>query len=376
LKEKLILIFSGLKRLVVSYMNEWRASIVHWTKPLSSSLPLGTLADLGRSKSELIAENAFLRQQLIMLKRQVKRPVYTKADRILLILLARVVRAWRQALVIVQPETLLRWHREAFRFYWKHKSKTHSHKPKVAAETIALIKEMATKNRLWGAERIRGELLKLGIHVCKRTIQKYMRQVRTPQPRGQKWSTFLRNHAAQIWACDFLQVKDLFFRTLFAFVIIELKSRRVIHAGVTRSPSDPWVAQQLREATPYGQAPKYLIRDNDSKFGPCFARVAATSAIETLKIPYHAPRANAVCERFLRSVRQECLDHLFIFHEKQLQRVLNAYVAYFNRARPHQGIQQRIPESYGLPGSSPNKGTRVIAVPILAGLHHDYQLVA
>jgi putative transposase len=376
LKEKLILIFSGLKRLVVSYMNEWRASIVHWTKPLSSSLPLGTIADLGRSKSELIAENAFLRQQLIMLKRQVKRPVYTKADRILLILLARVVRAWRQALVIVQPETLLRWHREAFRFYWKHKSKTHSHKPKVAAETIALIKEMATKNRLWGAERIRGELLKLGIHVCKRTIQKYMRQVRTPQPRGQKWSTFLRNHAAQIWACDFLQVKDLFFRTLFAFVIIELKSRRVIHAGVTRYPSDPWVAQQLREATPYGQAPKYLIRDNDSKFGPCFARVAATSAIETLKIPYHAPRANAVCERFLRSVRQECLDHLFIFHEKQLQRVLNAYVAYFNRARPHQGIQQRIPEAYGLPGSSPNKRTRVIAVPILAGLHHDYQLVA
>ncbi len=370
------MIFSGLKRLVVSYMNEWRASIVHWTKPLSSSLPLGTIADLGRSKSELIAENAFLRQQLIMLKRQVKRPVYTKADRILLILLARVVRAWRQALVIVQPETLLRWHREAFRFYWKHKSKTHSHKPKVAAETIALIKEMATKNRLWGAERIRGELLKLGIHVCKRTIQKYMRQVRTPQPRGQKWSTFLRNHAAQIWACDFLQVKDLFFRTLFAFVIIELKSRRVIHAGVTRYPSDPWVAQQLREATPYGQAPKYLIRDNDSKFGPCFARVAATSAIETLKIPYHAPRANAVCERFLRSVRQECLDHLFIFHEKQLQRVLNAYVAYFNRARPHQGIQQRIPESYGLPGSSPNKRTRVIAVPILAGLHHDYQLVA
>ena len=133
-----------------------------------------------------------------------------------------------------------------------------------------------------------------------------MRQVRTPQPRGQKWSTFLRNHAAQIWACDFLQVKDLFFRTLFAFVIIELKSRRVIHAGVTRSPTDPWVAQQLREATPYGQAPKYLIRDNDSKFGPCFARVAATSAIETLKIPYHAPRANAVCERFVRSVRQEC----------------------------------------------------------------------
>ncbi len=165
---------------------------------------------------------------------------------------------------------------------------------------------MATKNRLWGAERIRGELLKLGMHVCKRTIQKYLRQVRAPQPKGQRWATFLRHHAAQIWACDFLQVTDLFFRPLFAFVIIELKSRCVIHVGVTRSPTDPWVAQQLREATPYGQAPKYLIRDNDSKYGPCFARVAATSAIEILKTPYHTPRANAVCERFVRSVRQEC----------------------------------------------------------------------
>jgi putative transposase len=176
---------------------------------------------------------------------------------------------------------------------------------------------MATKNRLWGAERIRGELLKLSIHVCKRTIQKYMRNVRTHQPRGQNWATFLRNHAAQIWACDFLQVSDLFFRPLFAFFLIELKSRKVIHVGVTRSPTDPWVAQQLREATPYGQAPKYLIRDNDSKFGSCFARVATTSAIEMLKIPYHAPRANAICERFMRSVRQECLDHLLILHEKQ-----------------------------------------------------------
>jgi putative transposase len=161
------------------------------------------------------------------------------------------------------------------------------------------------------------------MHVCKRTIQKYMRQVRTPQPRGQKWATFLRNHAAQIWACDFLQVTDLFFRPLFAFVIIELSSSRVIHAGVTRSPTDPWWRVPLREATPFGQAPKYLIRDNDNKFGPCFARVAATSAIEILKTPYHAKRPNAVCERFLRSVRQECLDHLLIFHEKQLQRVRN-----------------------------------------------------
>ena len=145
---------------------------------------------------------------------------------------------------------------------------------------------------------------------------------------------------------------------------------------MTRSPTDAWVAQQLREATPYGQAPKYLIRDNDGKFGSCFARVATTSAIEILKTPYHAPRANAICERYLRSVRQECLDHLFIFGEKQLQRVLKAYVVYFNQARPHQGIQQQIPVSSGSSATTAHEGTKVIAVPILAGLHHDYQKVA
>ncbi len=198
------LIHFCLKRLVGASVSVLRTRCVHWTKPLTSSLPLGTLADLARSKAELMAENALLRQQLIILKRQVKRPACTKRDRILLVLLARAVRAWKQTLFIIQPETLLRWHRELFRLYWKRRSKASSHKPKVAAETIAMIREMAKANRLWGAERIRGELLKLGVHVCKRTIQKYMRNVRTPQPRGQKWRTFLHNHAAQIWACDFL----------------------------------------------------------------------------------------------------------------------------------------------------------------------------
>jgi hypothetical protein len=341
-----------------------------------TSLPLATLTDLGRSKSELIAESVLLRQQLIILRRQVKRPACTKTDRILLVLLARLIRIWQQALVIVQPDTLLRWHRELFRLYWKRKSKTHTHQPKVAAETIVLIRQMARDNRLWGAERIRGELLKLGLRVCKRTIQKYMRTVRTQQPRGQKWSTFLHTHAAQIWACDFLQVSDLFFRPLFAFFLIELKSRKVIHVGVTHSPTDSWVAQQLREATPYGQAPKYLLRDNDGKYGSCFARVATTSAIEMLKTPVHAPRANATCERYLRSVRQECLDHLVIFGEKQLQRVLNDYVAYFNQARPHQGIAQQIPEASRPAHSSHHANDRVIAVARVGGLHHDYQWAA
>jgi putative transposase len=370
------LVLPHLNRLIRSCFDMLHSRFAYWTKPLSTSLPLGTLTDLGKSKSELMAENALLRQQLIILRRQVKRPACTKADRTLLVLLAKLVRTWKQALFIVQPETLLRWHRELFRLFWKCRAKAASRTPKVAAETVTLIREMAVKNRLWGAERIRGELLKLDIHVCKRTIQKYMRRARTPQPRGQRWATFLRTHAADIWACDFLEVTDLFFRSLFAFVIIELKTRRVIHVGVTRSPTDPWVGQQLREATPYGQAPKYLICDNDSKFGPCFARVATTSAIEILNTPYHAPRANAICERFLRSVRRECLDHLLIFHEKQLQRALHAYVEYFNRARPHQGIQQRIPEAGPPAVPLERKHEPIISVPVLGGLHHDYRRAA
>ena len=232
---------------------------------------------------------------------------------------------------------------------------------------------MAANNRLWGAERIRGELLKLNIQISKRTIQKYMKQVRPKHTHGQTWKTFLRNHAAEIWACDFLQVTDLFFRPLFAFFIIELKSRKVIHMNVTRTPTDIWVAQQLREATPYGQTPKYLIRDNDKKFGSNFAQVAATSNIKVLRTPYRTPRANAVCERFLGSVRRECLDHFLVFREKQLSRILQAYIVYFNQARPHQGLGQRLPDPLG---PAPLPLNQVIATPVLGGLHHYYRKTA
>ncbi len=200
-----------------------------------------------------------------------------------------------------------------------------------------------------------------------------MRQVRPARPRGQNWKTFLDTHAEQIWACDFLPVSDLLFRSLYAFFIIELHSRKVIHVGVTRCPTDAWTAQQLREATAYGKGPKYLIRDHDGKFGVGFTRVAKTSHIEILTIPFHALRANAMCERFLGSVRRECLDHLFILHEKQLHRVLNAYVLYFNRARPHQGIRQQIPEPIAGPVPPGHTGDKILSFPVLGGLHHDYR---
>jgi len=365
-----------IKQRVCLSFHSLQKRFLYWVKLPTTSLVLGTLLDLTRGKSELLAENALLRHQLTILRRQIKRPVYRKSDRLLLVLLASMVRTWKQALFLVQPETLLGFHRELFRLVWKHKSTAHARKPRLSPETISLIKEMAANNRLWGAERIRGELLKLDIRVSKRTIQKYMKQIRPTRARGQSWKTFLRNHAAEIWACDFLPVTDLFFRPLFAFFIIELKSRKIIHVNVTRSPTDPWVAQQLREATPYGQTPKYLIRDNDRKFGQHFARVAATSGIKVLRTPYRTPRANAVCERFLGSVRRECLDHFLVLHEKQLHRLLKTYVRYYNQARPHQGIGQRIPDPQALSAPPPNQPNQVMSIPVLGGWHHTYQRAA
>jgi transposase InsO family protein len=181
---------------------------------------------------------------------------------------------------------------------------------------------MARENRTWGAERIRGELLKLGIQVAKRTIQKYMHAARPPRAPSQTWRTFLRNHAHEMWACDFLPVVDVFFRQTFLFFLIELSSRCVVHFGVTGAPTSEWVAQQLREATPHGTAPRFLIRDNDGKYGTIFDRVAEGSGIEIVRTPYRAPRANAICERFVGSVRRECLDHLLIFSDRPLHRVI------------------------------------------------------
>ncbi|HEY8599603.1 MAG TPA: integrase core domain-containing protein, partial [Thermomicrobiales bacterium] len=213
-----------------------------------------------------------------------------------------------------------------------------------------------------------------GIRAAKRTIQSYLRGRGPRRPRGQTWTAFLRNHAPDIWACDFLQVTDLCFRPLHAFFVIALGSRRIVHVGVTRHPTDAWVAQQLREATPFGQRPRFLIRDHDAKFGPRFDRLAAGSGIRVLRTPIRAPRANATCERFLGSVRRECLDHVLVLGERHLRRVLREYVAFYNRERPHQGLGQATPERS--PGGMRNLAAPVRAVPVLGGLHHAYQRAA
>jgi transposase InsO family protein len=205
-----------------------------------------------------------------------------------------------------------------------------------------------------------------------------MRGARPPRPGGQTWATFVRTHGRQIWACDFLQLTDLLFRPVFAFFVVELGFRRVVHLGVTRSPTDAWVAQQLREATPDGVGPRFLVHDHDAKYGPAFARLVAASAIEVIRTPVRAPRANAICERFFGSVRRECVDHTLVLGERHLRRVLAEYVAYFNGSRPHQGIGQRTPlRANAIASPRRSRVTDgVIGHLVLGGLHHEYRLAA
>jgi len=238
-----------------------------------------------------------------------------------------------------------------------------------------LIQAMAKGDVLWGAERIRGELLKLGIRVSKRTIQKYVRHLRPSSKRGQTWSAFINNHSRDVSACDFLQLYDVLFRPIFAFFFVIHGTREVVHFNVTRCPTAPWAAQQFREATPYCHSPTFLIRDNDDKFGKRFAAVAKGTGIKIVKIPPRSPNLNPIRERFLGSVRGECLNHVVILSERQLRCILKEYVEiYFNRARPHQGLGQAVPVAESR--SVRNAGGKIVAFPILGGLHHDYRCAA
>jgi putative transposase len=314
------------------------------------------VVDAFRPRWALLTEIALLRHQLAVLQRSVARPRVARFDRIVLVALAAVTPTWRNVLRIVQPETLLRWHRAGFKALWRWRSRTRP-AARVAAETAALIRSMASENGVWGAERTRGELLKLGIKVSKRTIQKYLRAARPARPRAQRWSTFVRNHAQEIWACDFVQAYDVFFRSIFAFVFVELATRKVVLAATTRIPSQAWVTQQLRNATPSGAAPRFLIRDRDDKFGIAFDALARATGIRIVRTAVRAPNMNAVCERFLGSLRRECLDHIVVLDEWHFQRVVAAYVRYYNAARLSPGHPSKDPGPCGAPCQGEHRRT-------------------
>jgi transposase InsO family protein len=342
------------------------------TPPRQAGEIAAIAVDAMRSRRELVLENAVLRHQVNVLRRRSKRPKLHLIDRLKLLVGARWLPSWRQAIVLVQPETVLRWHRAGFRRFWRRRSRPRTRSP-LPPETIDLIRDMAAQGRLWGAERIRGELLKLGIKVSKRTIQKYMRGVRGKNGGGQSWATFVKNHAERMWACDFIQTHDLLFRQVYAFFIVHLASRRVVHVAATRHPTQAWTAQQLRNATMDGDVPAVLLRDRDDKFGPTFDRVAQGVGAKVIQIAVRAPNMNAVAERFVGSVRRELLDHVLLVNDLHLASLVRQYQRYFNESRSHQGIGQRVPAKPVM-DIDPSKPIEVTSV--LGGLHVDYRRAA
>jgi putative transposase len=291
----------------------------------------------------------------------------TKADRWLWAWLSTSWPSWRTALVIVKPDTVITWHRQGLCLWWTWKSRRRTGRPSVTADVRALIRTMSQANPLWGAPRIHGELLKLGLDVCQASVAKYM--IRRDKRPSQTWRTFLANHMQQIAAADFFVVPTATCRLLFVRVILAHERRRVVHVAVTDRPTAAWTAQQLREAFPWNQAPRYLVHDRDSAFHAWATTAPAIGIVEILTAT-RSPWQNAYRERLIGSIRRECLDHLIIANGRGLHRVLTAYIEYYLKSRTHLSLGKDAPVSR--PVATPADGA-IVAIPHLAGLHHRYE---
>ena len=329
------------------------------------------------------AENLFLRRQLALYKEHGIHPRrIDAATRISLAVLAKLFE-WQAALFVVQPKTMIRWHRAGWRLFWRWKCR--SGRPRIPIELRTLIRRMARENPVWGEERIASELLvKLGIRVSPRTVRKYMPKQPAGQPRAdQRWSTFLKNHAKAIVACDFFVAVTATFRLPYVFVVIEHGSRRLAHAEVTARPSAAWTLQQLREVVGFDHAHRYLIHDRDSIFARHLDDSIRALGLRVLKSPPRSPKANAVCERVIGTIRRECLDWLIPLSERHLRSILKSWVEHYNRGRPHSSLGPGVPdpprELAAIPKSEPRYRlaavARLLARPVLAGLHHEYSLI-
>jgi putative transposase len=329
------------------------------------------LRQLLQSRAALAAENLALRHQIVILQRSVKRPRLHRRDRIFWVWLSRLWRGWRSSLLVVQPETVIRWHRQGFRLYWRWKSRSRCGRPKLDAEIRALIRRMSRENSTWGRRRIRSELHLLGYEVAELTVAKYM--VRGRKPPSQGWRVFLENHSREIAAIDFFTVVTLNFRILICFVVLRHHQRTVVHFNVTTHPTGRWTAQQIVEAFPYETAPRYLLRDRDGIYSPYFADRVRGMDIEEVLIAPRSPWQNPFIERLIGSIRRECLDHVLVINEGHLLRVLREYFAYYHDSRPHQSLEGNAPRPREI--EPPSQG-RIVAEPQVGGLHHRYRRAA
>jgi transposase InsO family protein len=321
---------------------------------------LAVLASPFKSKSRLEAENAALRQQLIVLRRKVRgRAQLTNSDRWFFVQLYRWFPSILQVFTVIHPETLVRWHRAGFRRYWRWKSRRRGGRPQITTELRALIRRMSTENLLWGAPRIHGELLKLGFSVAQSSVAKYMVKRRGPPSQG--WGTFLRNHAPDIAAMEFFVVPTICFKLLYGFVIV------LVWINVTTNPTAEWVARQITETFPWDGAPRYMTRDRDRIYGAVVKRRLRAMGIRDKPIAPASPWQNGYAERLIGSIRRECVDHIIVLGEEHLRRILKNYAAYYNSVRTHWSLHKDAPMYR--PGQ---RSGAISSQDILGGLHHQY----
>jgi transposase InsO family protein len=330
---------------------------------------LALLTSPFKSKSRLEAENAALRHQLAVLRRKVRgRVEFTNGDRWFFVQLYRWFPSILQAIAIIRPETLVRWHRAGFRRYWRWKSRSPGGRPQIDADLRALIRQMSMDNPLWGAPRIHGELLKLGFEVAQSSVAKYM--IKRSGPSAQGWSTFLHNHAPNIAAMDLFVVPTIGFNLLYVLVIVRLGRRELVWINVTTNPTAEWLARQITEAFPWNEAPRYLIRDRDHAYGAAVTRRLRAMGIRDKPIAPGSPWQNGFAERLIGSIRRECADHVIAVGEGHLRRILRSYAPYYNQSRTHRSLNKdapihRLTESVGT----------IVSRPILGGLHHQYSRI-
>ena len=325
-----------------------------------------------RSRHDLGLELVALRQQLGVLKRKNPRPNLRQWDRLFLLALRRLWSKWAEVVVVVKPQTVVRWHRAGFRLYWRWLSRRRGNgRPKISSEVRQLIERMAKDNPTWGAPRIHGELLKLGFEVSERTVSRYLAQVGRNGDARKLWLIFLKNHREVMAAMDFFTVPTATFRVLYCFFVISHSRRKVLHFNATEHPTSHWIAQQLREAFPDDTAPRYLILDQDPKYEGEATEMLKSLGNKLIRTAYQSPWQNGVAERWVGSCRREMLDHVIVFNEAHLGRLAREYLDYYHADRTHDGLGKDPPENRPVEGREAGH-CRVVAMPRVGGLHHRY----
>jgi putative transposase len=317
---------------------------------------------------QVALENIALRHQLSVYIREKKRPRLRDRDRLFWIALKKIWKDWRSALEFVRPETVTGWQRTRFKRYWRRLSQSKGPgRPTVCLEIRKLVRTMAGANPIWGAPRIHGELLKLGFEISERAVSRLMLKDRKPT---QTWMTFLRNHAGQLVSIDFFTVATIRLRVLFVFIVLAHDRRRVIHFNITEYPTAVWAAQQIIEAFPEDRAPRFMIRDRDGIYGEAFRSRVEGMSIEEIRTAPRSPWQNCYVERVIGSIRRECLNHVIVFNDNHLRRLLKNYFRYYHESRTHLSLNKDAPDCRPIQS---NKSEQIIQIPQVGGLHHRYE---